>query len=686
MQQLLMQFTGTLNRRRAYAASHPMVRDAEERLLAIAQGMLTHGGALSIGVARSELIINGTPYDASGTFARDLARRLHQRGVGAVRIEASVTIEQLRAALSWLASDPESVTEPPPVNAGVRITPLVYDHLILGEDARDGATPIVSLWRSLAELAGQGAEARGTAGKAPARGDVDGIDTTAVIAQLRTSVREPAVARRAALALMEMAAAGTQASPDVRANIGLQLRGTLERLGDASVAPIIGSLADRAVRRNFVTEVVDVLPVGAVVGWLTTAAAAETQTLSPQLLRVMAKMCALTEEHGDASTELDFRDAAQAVVAGWGTRDHGSTEHVELLNRIASFERAGHAGEGVDSGAAVQASHSLVESGRLVQMALEIDVAGEDTRAAAEAMVSAGAGQQLMEYVRSAPNRSTATWLHGIATSEHAVRLALLREPVDRLQARALLELLDPSSASTLIDVLGESSARGTRMIVRQRLAEFGQAIEPLLVARLEQAPWFLIRNILTLLQEIASQRGGSASASAFMLTLLAHEQPQVRVEALRVLLHDDAARDAALRTALRDDAERVVQLAVQSLVDRANTGARLPASLVTPLMTIVDAGVFGESVRARAVRALSAVVRDDVRDWLVTLVTQRSRFLHRLTLAEPTPTAVSAMQVLRAVYAGDPTVTQLEALITRAGSTARWQQKDGAGAMERSA
>jgi len=730
IQQLLMQFTGTLNRRRAYAATHPMVREAEERLLVIAHGILTSGESLSIGVARSELLINGTLYETKGSFARELARRLHRRGVGDVLLEPTVTIEQLRAAVSWLASDPESVAGKPPANGGVRITMLEYDRLVLTDEARGGAAPIVSLWRTLAKLAGLGVEARDHAGTGRAgllagsrsggsgdgiggmagadlthagadgdvieaiaspaahhgSDDVDGIDTDAVLARLQIAIGNPAVAHRAALALMKMASAGAQASPAERMNIARQLHSTLERLGSGSFAPIIRSLADRALRRTFVTQVVEVLPVAAVVGWLAAAATADEQQMSHQVLRLMTKMSTLTEERGDAVTELNFRDAAQELVTGWDLRDPNPAEHVELLDRIASFERTGHPGVTAQAGAGDDGRYSLVESVRLVQMALEIDVTGEDTGAAAEAMVSAGAGQQLMEYIRSTPNRNTATWLQGIATSDRAVRLSLLSEPVDRLHARALLELLDLSSAATLIDVLEQSSTRGTRMIVRQRLAEFGEAIEPLLVARLEHAPWFLIRNILTLLQELAAQRGGSANASEFMLELMTHDQAQVRVEALRVLLHDERARDAALRCGLRDEAERVVQLAVQSVVESADAGARIPASVVTQLMAIVDAGVLGDSVRGRAVRALSTVVRDDIRDWLLALVAHRSGFLRRLTLAEPSQTAVTALQVLRSVYAGDPAVTRLVALVSRNSRDARWLQKDDAGAPERNA
>ena len=741
IQQLLMQFTGTLNRRRAYAATHPMVREAEERLLAIVHGVLTTGEALSIGVARSELLINGMPYETTGSFARDLAQRLHRRGVGAVLLEPTVTIEQLRAAMAWLASDPESVADTPPTHDGMRITTLEYEHLVLDEEARNTSNAVVSLWRTLADLAAHDVKPRDPGGHERPGGaepdshdagavsvgattgpgtvpadtgthsmrsaandelrdalapvaddrvegdvDVDDIDTESVLAKLRTSVGNPAVAHKAATALLQLATVGRQASPEVRDDIGRQLHRTLQRLGGSSFAPIIRSLADRAQRRTFVTQVVEVLPVGAVVDWLTAAATADEQQMSHQVLRLMAKMSTLTQERGDATTELHFRDAAHELVAGWALDDPNPAEHVELLDRIASFERTGFSRDAGQQRALDDAGYALVESARLVQMALEIDVAGDDTAAAAEAMVAAGAGQQLMHYITSSPNSTTAQRLQHIATSEKAVRITLLSEPVDRLQARALLELLDASSAATLVDVLEEASTRGTRMIVRQRLAEFGEAIEPLLVARLEHAHWFLIRNILTLLLEIAVARGGIASASGFMMQLLQHEQAQVRVEALRVLLHDAGARDAALQIALLDDAERVVQLAVQSVAEAADAGARLPAPVVTQLMTIVNAGAHGDTVRARAVRALAKVERDDVRDWMLTLVARRSRFLRRLTLAEPTQTAISALQVLRRVHGTHPDVLQLVARVTRTASDTRWLQKDTWGTTERSA
>jgi hypothetical protein len=325
-----------------------------------------------------------------------------------------------------------------------------------------------------------------------------------------------------------------------------------------------------------------------------------------------------------------------------------------------------------------------LQSARLVQMALELDFGGEDTVAAAEALVAAGSGRQLMQWIQKAGDSRTAVWLRQVATSDKAVRQLLLTEPVDRLEARALLDVLDASSVGTLIDVLAESATRGTRLLVRQRLAEFGDAITPQLMARLDNAPWFLVRNILTLLHDAAAQRGSGESAAASTIALLEHEQVQVRVEALRLLLISDASnRDTALRYALKDANERVVVVALQALTDACEAGAKLAPHLVTLIMAMVDAGEQSDPVRARAVRTLAYARTDAVRDWLILRVVRRTRILRRLILVEPTQTSVSALQVLTRLYPADPAVTNVLSLAQRDKKDSRWHVREFASTAE---
>lgn len=698
MQQLLMRFAGTLNRRRAYAAAHPMVVTAEASLLDDVTAALAGRSVLSIGVARHELLIDGEPYESKGTYARELATRLHRRGVGAITFEAGVVLDQLRAALGWLAAEAAGSTDAPPAQGGVHITQIAYDHLVIDDAIRDAQSAVTSLWRTLAELAEFGAQMEGSqGGSTDASGafaardaartsrfadstgaDASGYDTNAIIASLRGALGNATVARRTAVALLELTNHGAGATPEGRALIGEQLLSMLERLGTSSFAPIIKSLADRAMKDRFAAQLVDVLPIGAAVTWLETAANANGQQLSHQMLRIMTKLSTLAEDRGDHATEATFRDAAHDLVSGWELADPNPEKHVELLDRIANFERA----KGARFSSDVATESSVVESSRIVQMALELDFGGDDTVAATEALVAAGAGRHLMQWIANAGDSATARWMRQVATSDKAVRQLLLSEPVDRLEARALLDVLDASSADTLLDILGESDARGTRLIVRQRLADFGSAITPQLLARLDHGSWFLVRNVLTLLHETAAQREGASAAHDIITSLQSHSQVQVRVEALRVLLHSDAhARDEAIRRALKDENERVVVLALQALTDAAEGGTRLPTNIVSQLMSMVDGGTLSDPVRARAVRTLAFARSDAVRGWLVGLVTHRTRFLRRLRLNDPTQTTVSAWQVLLKNYPDDPVTVRVAG---RGDLDARWHTRDTGSSMER--
>ena len=696
IQQLLVRFAGTLNRRRAYAPSHPIVVVAEEQLLDAAVEALRDRSTLSIGVARHELLIDGQPWEARTATARDLAGRLHRRGVGAIAIESGINLVELRAALTWLAAEAGGPKDAPPTQSGVHITRTAYDLLILDDAVRDAQSAIASLWRVLAEVTGLQPErtAPDPYGELPseyaglplimedeAPPGAAGFDTSAILDTLRGRLGDATIARRTAVAFMELTNHGVTTTDEGRALIGGQLLSMLEHLGRESLGPIVKSLADADRQQKFITQTIDVLPIAEAVTWLETAASASEQQISHQLLRLMSKLSTVADSTHDPATEGTFRDAAREFVQGWSLADPNPAQHVELLDRIAGFERVSRGGGG---GRRAGPSSAIIESSRLVQMALELDTVGEDTVAAVEALLANGSGRALMQWIAEADKIPAAIELRGIATSEKAVRQMLLTEPVDRLEARALLEELNVSSADTLIDVLGAAGSKGTRLLVRQRLAEFGEAITPRLLARLGDGPWYLTRNVLSLLHDTEAQRSGEGAAAAAISNLLGHAQVQVRLEALRVLTGmGDEHRTAALTRALRDENERVVVVALQDLSDAAEHGD-LPPTLVAQIMALVDAGTQSEPVRARAIRALLTTRSDTVRDWLIGIVSRKTAILRRLTLAEPTQPAVSALHVLTRVYADDPAAAKVLEIARAVGQDARWQVRDTGSSAER--
>jgi hypothetical protein len=691
LQELLMRLTGTLNRRRAYAGSHPMVQMSEEQLFEAISSMVKARHSLAVGVAKTDLLISGEPYITRSSFARELAMRLHRRGVGAITFLPAITLDQLRQALTWLATEvagnPLERVDTAPLLAGITITRVAYDQLVLGDAERAAEASGERLWRTLARLA---ADTNPGSGNHPAitdersagvgfsddpdaGGPATPVDRESIVASIRKAVGNPDVARRTALALMELAQQGAIAPPELRSRIGDQLFNALERLGESSFSPIVKSLGEKAVQQQFTAQVVDVLPVATVTSWLQTAANANEQQLSHHMLRLMTKLSTFADDGSEISQVDVFRNATRDLVNGWSLDDPNPEEHVALLDRIAMHERTRERAE------EAPASSTLIESSRLVQMALEIDVPGDDAGAAAESLVSSGKGSELMDWIISAGDTRAAAKLRDVARGDRAVKQLLLTEPVDRLQARALLESLDITSVGTLIDVLGASEARGTRMIVRQRLAEYGPGITSRLVSRLDDAPWYLVRNILTLLHEFAENTGGESVDFATMTALLEHPQFQVRVEAFRVLMLQTSTRENTLRQALRDTNERMVNLALQQLVDLSESvrGYRLSDSMVSQLLSMVDGERHRDAVKARMIRALGISPNARVRDWLISLLTRKTKILRRMTLVDPTPVAVAALLVLQRTYQRDPIAEPILALARREGNDPRWHARD---------
>ena len=668
LRQLLMQCAGALSRRRAYAATHPMVLAAEQQLFDTVTSVLQTRPQLVIGVAKSDLLIDGEAYITTGSFAHDLAVRLHRRNVGALTFAAGLTLPELRNALAWLASEQGDDDRLPPQLHALRIALVAYDQLIFGSSEQANEETGSRLWQSLAQFAGDSGFATSGAGTP----DTPAHDDDSLAQHLRDAMQQnPDIARRTAAALQDFATEAASTSGATRRTMGEQLDGALARLGTSSFAPIIRSLGDRSLQHRFVSRMVSVVPAATVADWLHAAAQSREQQMSHHLIRLMSKLSVYAEVDDTPIADGVFRCAAHDLVRNWMLPDPNPEEHVALLDRIAMHERSlSDAIPLLFDGRAAD-----VESARLVQMALEIDVVGDDALAAADALISSGHCVDILRWVSTTGDTQGASGLRAVVVSDAAVRTFLLTEPVDRLEARALLDQLDAASAEVLIDVLAASEARGTRLLVRQRLAEFGATILPTLLARLDAAPWFLVRNILTLLHEIAVDSNGTGASH--MVDLMAHSQVQVRIEAFRLLLLDPQAREAAIRRALHDKHERVVILALQALADAGVTASQLSADVITQLLTMVDTEAHSEPLRAHVVRALALTQDARVREWLVTHATKRSHVLRRLQLAAPTPVAIAAVNALRRSHENDPTVQRILAMVRESGAERQWQSRE---------
>ena len=687
----------SLNRRRTYGATHPMVVRTEEEAIATLDSVLATRSSFTIGVAKQELMLNAQPITGAGGTVRELAARLHRRGVGALTFHAGVDMPSLRAMLEWLAhepardAEPDEAPDPLPNIPGIIIGRLAYDALMLGDADKVADASITALWQALAQIAsdgtgreyGFGTQRNGGAGSSSGSGDGgpdssgnEEVDVSNIAQSLQQLVSQPEFARRTAVALMNLAAQGAQAPPELRARIGERLHNVISRLGDSSFAPIIRGLGQRAEQQEFMLQVVDVLPVLAVSNWLQVAARATEQQLSHHLLRLMTKLSQHAVKKRQGVTDATFRNAAKELVEGWTLSDPNPDEHIRLLDRIALV----HDGtvQALREGGAGEEEAGLTEAARVVQMALEIDVVGDDALAAATTVVETGNLPRLLTWLDEAGTTASSRLFRARIMAPEAVRKLLQENPVDAPAARALLATIDISMATTLLEALSAAESRDARDLILERLRSFGEPLRATLMDGLDGASWFFARNLLGLLRDlILAQKGNSDVAS--MLRFLDHENPMVRVEALRLLLDLDSVRDAAIRRGLQDADERVTTAVldfIDHLVSTPSDGRRKGLSIGATghLVKFVDAGRHNVALRVIAIRAAASSGAPSVRDWLLRRILTKSKFLRRAVLAKPSLLNATALSALQRHYADDPAVALALALGKAVRGDSQWR------------
>ncbi len=466
-------------------------------------------------------------------------------------------------------------------------------------------------------------------------------------------------AKRVAYVLLRVADQVSHAPEEQRALLGDRLRAVVGALQSKSIGQIIRSIGVGSDQRRFMSQMIDAMPASAIIEWLETASRATEQDLSHHMLRLLSKLSSRGEDtSGRRRSEAEFRGAAKDLVAGWTLDDPNPNSHASLLDQICRYDSLGSRDALQDPG-----------SGRIVQISLEIDVTGEDADDAAKQMLAEGRLGELLQWAEEAPGRRAGEVLQALIVSPAAIKALLLKDPLDHAVARTLLASLDVHAADTLLDVLRDAESRTTRRLVYDRLREMGAPLASHFVKRLDGAAWYFVRNLLALLRDTASAESDAAGSSVSMLfRFLEHQHEQVRVEALRLLVADTAACDAAIRFVLNDKSERVVSVALELLTAESEEPERaiMSPDLARRLLHFVQTNTHGETSTVRALRALaSAPASIPVRDMLLGLTSRRTWLMRKLALEDARPTMLAALEVLAARYSAD---SQSQAILALAG------------------
>jgi hypothetical protein len=222
----------------------------------------------------------------------------------------------------------------------------------------------------------------------------------------------------------------------------------------------------------------------------------------------------------------------------------------------------------------------------------------------------------------------------------------LTKDPIDFASLDRLMQRLPlPTMMSLLLDRISESESRATRMGVFLRLKSIGLPLTPLVMERLADSRWYVLRNMLLLLNEI-----GAWPTSFSALPWLRHEHATVRREALHLAMRIPAEREEAICLAMEDEDERGMRIGVNTAREHG-----LPAAAVPAVLARLTDTELSPDVVASLLRLLARHGTPDVVNVLLEFVLHGRRLLGRPRLAPRSPEMLAAVASLAAIVPDDP-------------------------------
>jgi hypothetical protein len=285
-----------------------------------------------------------------------------------------------------------------------------------------------------------------------------------------------------------------------------------------------------------------------------------------------------------------------------------------------------------------------------VQTALEVDAAGTSAWAAVARMADGGELPALVTTLDAAPEGSrlgTAAW-DFLRTGE-SVRALLAAGAEGSAALDSLVARMGADAVAPLMDEMAESPLRVVRRAALDRLGRLGAAAAAEAARRLDDARWYVVRNLLVVLQDAAPWPDGFTPAP-----FLRHEDARVRREAFKLAFRLPDERPRALSLALVDPDPQVNRAAL------AECAADCPAAVLPLVCRRADDDATEPEVRLLAIRVLGGARDAAALRTLVRLVDGGRSWLGKPRLAPPSPEMKASLAALGTGWADHPSAAPL--------------------------
>ena len=659
----LVELSITLNKHAIYPKSHPLLDQAVDGV-ANRLGLLFDANreSLSIGVARRQLIIEGVATDPLNPVLKELAQRLHEHRVGAVKFVRGIGRDELARALGSLAVDPIRSEKPIGLDSErvgdmwphVRFFPLTYDRLQLIEDDPTGEKQrpdqmksgrATQLWIGLARAALVSDSMNPTSLK-EGQDDDTALEPATVAKAIDEHQREEAYDQVIVGYLLQIGeelktAEGAEA-------IGLQRRVSrlVGSLKESTLGKLLEMGGDKAQRRKFLLDASQGITVEAVIDLVKAASAAEGQTVSHSMLRMLSKLAHHPSSGGPrAKTDPSVREVMRRLVDDWSLDDPNPEAYRRALEKMSSTR--GIAQSTISDGVATEC-----EPERMVEMAIEVGAMGPQVRAAMIALCNAGRVELLLDLVEKAPSSDAGAPVWDFLTGEHVLESLLEQVRVDIPLVSRFVRRLGASAAPNLLDSALVFDDAKTRAQFYELLESLGEEVGPLAARRIPDAAPVIQRELLALLGRLGSLPAGFSARD-----YLGNADPLVRREAVRILLRDPVARAETIMHALADTDDRVVFAALTAAQESC------PQTGLDLIRSRVDRGELDAQLRTMGIRIVGQQRTSATLAWLLSFVMTETNWSRRPKLRPSSPEMLAALSVISAGWPDDSSATPALAL-----------------------
>ena len=323
---------------------------------------------------------------------------------------------------------------------------------------------------------------------------------------------------------------------------------------------------DLASRHDLVADFASSLPVKAVLELVQAAANAEKQTISHSLLRMLTKLA----DHADqgaspvrSRADETFRVAIKDLLSDWTLADPNPDNYTQVLDRLALPAEAGAPSRRHDRRRPPDRSRRGSSRWRWRSTSSARRYTTRSPR-------WSGAGSWRSWWRRSrAPRRirrpAPAIW-NRLATPE-LVSGILSHGDAHIDVVEHILDKIGGAAIEPMLDALSTTDSRGMRHRLLNALTALGSVVGPPAARRLEQAEWFVQRNLLIVLGALPEW-----PPEFDPLVYAGADDARVRREALKLMLQGALRpdlRDLGVQLSLGDADESIMRMGLAAALEK---------------------------------------------------------------------------------------------------------------------